>query len=81
MLNVAPIYHYLKLSKTSLLKRNQTQSVEEEKTWSQGPGNKGLEAGFPGAGAGKGENLGGGDSAFICITSIHCTQYRLNLLL
>ena len=31
------------------VKRNQPQSVEEEKTWSQGPGNKGLEAGFRGA--------------------------------
>ena len=34
-----------------------------------------------GAGAGKGVNLGGGDSAFVCITSMHCTQYRLNFLL
>ena len=72
MLNAAPIYHYLKLSKTSLLKRNQTQSVEEEKTWSQGPGNKGLEGGFLGAGAGKGVNLRGGDSMNIGITRIHC---------
>ena len=74
MLNVAPIYHYLKLSKTSLLKRNQTQSVKEEKTWSQGPGNKGLEGGFLGAGAGKGVNLRGGDSMNICISSMHCMQ-------
>ena len=50
-------------------------SVEEEKTWSQGPGNKGREAGFAGTGAGTGVNLGGGDSAFICITTTHCTQY------
>ena len=78
MLNAAPIYHYLKLSKTSLLKRNQTQSVEEEKTWSQGPGNKGLEAGFLGAGEGKGANLRGGDSMNICISSMHCMQYSFN---
>jgi len=25
--------------------------------------------------AGKGANLGGGDSAFICITRMHCAQY------
>ena len=68
MSNPAPIYHYLKLSTKSLLRRNQTQSVEEEKTWSQGPGNKGQEVGFLGAGAGKGVNFGGGDSGFICIT-------------
>jgi len=61
--NAAPIYHYLKLSKKSLWKRNQTQSVEEEKTWSQEPENKGLEGGFPGPGAGKGMNLRGRDSA------------------
>ena len=36
-----------------LFKRNQTQSLEEEKTWSQGPENKGLEDGFMGPGAGK----------------------------
>ena len=61
--------HYLKPSTKYLLRRNQTQSVEE-KTWSQGPGNKG-----PEAGAGKGVNLGGGDSAFVCITSMHRMQY------
>ena len=79
MSNAAPIYHYCKPSTKSLFKRNQTQSVEEEKTWSQGPGNKGLEAGFPGAGAGKGADLGGGDSMNICITSMHCMQYIFNL--
>ena len=73
--NAAPIYHYLKPSRKALFKRNQTQSVEEEKTWSQGPGNNGLEAGFTGAGMGGGVNLGGGASAFICITNTHRTQY------
>ena len=58
----------------------QTQSVEEENTWSQGPGNKGREAGFTGAGAGKGVNLGAEDSAFICITRMHCPQYSVKLL-
>ena len=53
MLNAAPIYHYLKPSTKSLPRRNETQSVEEEKTWSQGPGNKGWEAGFKGAGQGE----------------------------
>ena len=80
MSNAAPIYHYRKQSTKSLFKRNQTQSVEEEKTWNQGPGNKGLEAGFPGTGAEKGANLRGGDSANICITSMHCMQYSFNLL-
>ena len=61
-------------SRKALFKRNQTQIVQE-KTWSQGPGNKGREAGFAGTGAGTGVNLGGGDSAFICITTTHCTQY------
>ena len=36
-----------------LFKRNQTQSLEEENIRSQGPKNKGLEAGFVGTGAGK----------------------------
>ena len=80
MSNPAPIYHYLKPSTKSLLRRNQIQSVEEEKTWSQGPGNEGLEAGFLGAGVGKGANLEGGDSANICITRIHCLRYSFNLL-
>ena len=80
MSNPAPIYHYLKSSIKSLLRRNRTQSVKEEKTWSQEPENKGQEVGFPGAGAGKGVNLRGGDSAFICITSMHRTGHRLNLL-
>ena len=53
MSNPAPIYHYLKPSTKSLLRRNQTQSVEEEKTWSQGPGNKGPEAGFQGSWGGE----------------------------
>ena len=44
------------------------------------PGNKGQEVGFPRVGAGKGVNLGGGDSVFICITSMCCAHYRLNLL-
>ena len=70
-----PYNHYLKPSRKALFKRNQPQSVEEEKTWSQGPGNKGLEAGFRGAGMGRGVNLGGGASAFICITNTHRTQY------
>ena len=40
MSNAAPICHYHKSSTKSLFKRNQTQNVEEEKTWSQGSGNK-----------------------------------------
>ena len=80
MSNALPIYLYLKLSKKSLLKINQTQRVEEEKTWSQGPGNKGLEGGFPGAGVGKGVNLRGRESANICISRIHSLRYSFNLL-
>ena len=49
-----------------LFERNQTQSIE--KTWSQGPGIQGLEAGFTGTGVGKGRISGGGDSAYVCIT-------------
>ena len=80
MSKAEPIHYYLKLPRKSFFKRNQTHNVDEEKAWSQGPENKGLEAGFPGAGAGKGVNLGGGDSAFICITKMHCAQYSFNLL-
>ena len=36
-----------------LFKRNQTQSLEGEEIQSQGPENKGLEAGFVGTGVGK----------------------------
>ena len=36
-------------SRKSFFKRNQTQSVEEEKTWREGPGNKGMVAGFKGS--------------------------------
>ena len=80
MSKAVPIHYYRKPQRKLLFKRNQTYSVEEEKAWSQGPGNKGLEAGFPVAGAGRGVNLGGGDSASICITRTHCTQYSFNLL-
>ena len=48
-----PYNHYLKPSRKALFKRNQPQSVEEEKTWSQGPGNKGPEAGFQGSWGGE----------------------------
>ena len=47
---------------------NKTQSVE--KTWSQG-----LRSRLREIWGGKAANLGGGDSAFICITRRHCTQY------
>ena len=51
---------FLSCQQHPLFDTNQTQNIEE-KTWSQGPGNKGLEAGFTGAGAGKGANLSGTD--------------------
>ena len=35
MSNAVPIYHYLKPSTKSLLRRNQTHSVKEEQTWSR----------------------------------------------
>ena len=47
---------------------NKTQSIE--KTWSQGLGSRLQEIWGR-----KVDNLGGGDSAFICITRRHCTQY------
>ena len=80
MSKAVPIHYYLKPPRKSFFKRNQTHSVDEEKAWSQGPENKGLEAGFLGAGAGRGMNLGGRDSASICITRTHCAQYSFNLL-
>ena len=40
---------FLSCQQHPLFDTKQTQNVEE-KTWSQGPGNKGLEAGFAGAG-------------------------------
>ena len=40
---------FLSCQQHPLFDTNQTQNIEE-KTWSQGPGNKGLEAGFTGAG-------------------------------
>ena len=46
----------------------------------RGLGTRDWKLAFPGAGAGKGANLGGGDSENICITSMHCTQYSFNLL-
>ena len=42
---------FLSHRENPLFERNQTESVE--KTWSQGPGIKGLEAGFAGAGVAK----------------------------
>ena len=60
---------FLSHQENSLFERNKMQSVEE-KTWSQGPGSRLCEIW-----GGKGANLGGGDSAFICITRRHCTQY------
>ena len=50
---------FLNRQQKPLFERNQTQSVEE-KTWSQGPWNNGLEASFEGAGPGKGRILGAG---------------------
>ena len=65
---------FLSHRENPLFERNQTQSIEE-KTWSQGLGIKGLEAGFAGAGVAKAQISGGGDSAFICITRMNCMQY------
>ena len=47
---------------------NKMQSIE--KTWSQGLGSR-----LRQIWGGKVANLGGGTSAFICITRMHCTQY------
>lgn len=75
----APIYHCVKLPTKSSLETDQTQSVEEEKIWSQGPGNTGEAVGFTGAGAWKGVNLRGGASAFICIARMYSVQDGFNL--
>ena len=47
----------------------------ETGAWAQGNGSW-----LHGNWCGKGENLGGGDSAFICITRMQCAQYSFNLL-
>ena len=54
---------FLSCQQHPLFDTNQTQNVEE-KTWSQGPGNKGLEAGFTGAG-GKAQISAAGISAHL----------------
>ena len=47
----------------------------ESGAWEQGTGSRLSESW-----GGKGENLGGGDSALICITRMHFVQYSFNLL-
>ena len=65
MSNAAPIYHQSKPSTKSLLKRNQTQSVEEEKTWSRA-WEQGTGSWLPGSRCGeRGESRGRGLSEYL----------------
>ena len=74
MSNAALPYHFLKPSRKSFIwKKSDAERRGEDVesgAWHQGTGSR-----LRGSWGGKGANLVGGDSAFICITRMHCTQY------
>ena len=77
MSNGALPYHFLKPSRKSFIwKKSDAERRGEDVesgAWHQGTGSR-----LRGSWGGKGANLVGGDSAFICITRMHCMQYSFN---
>ena len=74
MSNAALPYHFLKPSRKSFIwKKSDAERQGEDMesgAWHQGTGGR-----LRGRWGGKGTNLGGRSSVFICIARMHCTQY------
>ena len=61
-------------TKKSLIQKKSDPECRGGENMESGAWEQGMGSWIQGSWAGRGVNLGGGDSAFICITRTHCTQ-------
>lgn len=74
MSNAALLYQFLKPSTKAFI-RKKSDAERRREDMESGALEQRIGSQLRGSWAGKGANLGGWDSAFICITKMHCAQY------